>query len=107
MLKSATSDIISSLNRARSQTLASLNSSSYGVHFQSDKGIIFNIDDLNNETIDIITPAIISNGTLTLPVTVYFNRLSGTPSVTGTVTVSNTSYSKIITISATGSFSSS
>ncbi|KKR74818.1 MAG: Tfp pilus assembly protein, major pilin PilA [Candidatus Nomurabacteria bacterium GW2011_GWA1_40_8] len=33
---------------------------------------------------------------------IYFNRLSGSPSVTGTVTLSTTNYSKIITISATG-----
>ena len=42
VLKSAVNDILSSLNKAQSQTLASADSSSYGVHFQSDKVIIFN-----------------------------------------------------------------
>jgi formate-dependent phosphoribosylglycinamide formyltransferase (GAR transformylase) len=33
---------------------------------------------------------------------VYFNRLSGSPSTTGTVTIYSPSFSKVITISATG-----
>jgi Tfp pilus assembly protein FimT len=115
VLKSTIGDIMSSLNKARSQTLASVNSSSYGVHFQSDKviifkGTVFSSGDSNNETINIVTPAAITNvtlaGTSGTSGDVYFNRLSGAPSKTGTVTVSTSSFSKIITISATGSASS-
>src|SRR3989344_1027883 len=62
VLKNGVSDILSSIDKARGQTLSSLNSSEYGVHFESDKVIIFK----------------------------------------GTVTLSTTNYSKIITISATG-----
>ena len=111
VLKSTTSDILSNLNKARAQTLASVNSSSYGVHFQSDeviifKGTVFSDGDANNETTNIIAPATISNVTLGgvsgNSGDVYFNRLSGLPNVTGTITSSTTSYSKIITISATG-----
>lgn len=115
VVKSAVGDILSSLNKARSQTLSSLNSSEYGVHFQSDRviifrGAVFSAGDANNETINIITPASITNVTLNLvsaiPGEIYFNRLSGSPSKTGAVTISTPNYSKIITISATGVASS-
>ena len=111
VLKSGVQDILSSLDKARSQTLASLNSSEYGVHFEADKIIIFKGTDFStrdtakDETINIITPAVLSSGTLTLPANIYFNRLSGSPSTTGTVTISTSSYSKTITISTTGTAS--
>lgn len=108
VLKSGVQDILSSINKARSQTFSSLNSSEYGVHFQADKviifkGKVFSAVAEDNETINIIPPATISTITLTGGgADIYFNRLSGVPSTTGTVTISTTSYSKIITISATG-----
>ncbi|OGI67884.1 hypothetical protein A3A05_01695 [Candidatus Nomurabacteria bacterium RIFCSPLOWO2_01_FULL_41_12] len=108
VLKSAVADTLSSINKARGKTLSSFNSSEYGVHFQSDKVIIFTGKVFSavagdNETIDLTLPATISAITLTGGAAdIYFNRLSGAPSVTGTITISTTSYSKIITISATG-----
>lgn len=108
VLKSGVADTLSSIDKARGGTLSSLDSSSYGVHFESDKviifkGTVFSAMDANNETIDIATPATISNITLASGGSdLYFNRLSGSPSTTGTVTVSTASYSKTITISATG-----
>jgi len=112
VLKSGVQDILSSLNKARSQTLASLNSSEYGVHFEADKviifkGIFFPANDPNNESINIIFPASISNvalvgGVSSLYGEMYFNRLSGSPSKTGTITISTTNYSKVVTISAMG-----
>jgi prepilin-type N-terminal cleavage/methylation domain-containing protein len=114
VVKNTTSDILSSLNKAQSQTLASLNSSSYGVHLQSNKviifkGMVFSSNDPSNEIINILSPANISNvtlaGTSGSSGDVYFNRLSGTPNQTGTITVSSPSFSKIITISATGTTS--
>lgn len=110
-LKTAVSDVLSSLNKARSQTLSSLNSSEYGVRFEPDRVIIFtgqsySSEALDNETINIITPATISNVTLNdVSASVgdmFFNRLSGSPSKKGTITISTASRSKIITISATG-----
>src|SRR5664279_5464989 len=58
VLKSAVVDTLSSINKAESKTLASANSSSYGVHFQSTqviifKGTVFSSGDSNNETINI------------------------------------------------------
>lgn len=110
-LKNGAQDILSSLNKARSQTLASLNSSEYGMHFQSDKviifkGAVFSGGDASNEAIDITAPATISNIALTGGGNeIYFNRLSGAPNKIGAITVSTSSYSKIITISATGTVS--
>lgn len=112
VLKSGVVDVLSSINKARSQTLASLNSSEYGVHFEPNLIVIFKGTDFStrdttkDETINIVTPAIMSSGTLALPANIFFNRLSGMPSTTGTVIVSTSSYSKIITISATGVASS-
>jgi prepilin-type N-terminal cleavage/methylation domain-containing protein len=115
VVKNATSDIISSINKAQSQTLASASSSSYGVHFQSDKIIIFtgtsySAGTFTNQSIDITSPANISNVTLAgvnaSSGDIYFNRLLGTPSKNGTITVSSANYSKIVTISATGVSSS-
>ena len=112
VLKNGVQDILSSLDKARIQTLASLNSSNYGVYFQVDKIIIFKGTDFStrdttkDETINIITPATISNVALGngSPISgeMFFNRLSGSPSTSGTVTISTTNYSKKITIWATG-----
>lgn len=112
IVKNASLDIVSSLNKAQSQTRASLNSSSYGVHFESNRIIIFRgtsyvaNDSVNNTIIDIIQPAVISNISLSGgAMDLYFYRLSGLPSRTGTIVVSisgNASLTKTITISATG-----
>ena len=85
VLKSGVVDILSSIDKARGETLSSLNSSSYGVHFQSDKVIIFKgtgfiPDTVGNEIIDIVTPASITNVTIGIVSgssgEIFFNRLS-------------------------------
>ena len=110
-LKSGAADILSSINKARSQTLSSLNSLEYGVHFEIAQiiifqGVNFSTNDINNEIINVISPAGISNVTFNsisdVSGKIYFNRLSGNPNQTGTVTLSTANFSKIITISATG-----
>lgn len=114
VLKGAVGDILSSLNKAQSQTLASLNSSEYGVHFESGaviifKGTVFSDISPDNEIIKIISPAFIFDVTLGGVSgdygDIFFNHISGVPNKTGTVTVSTSSFSKIITISFTGSAS--
>jgi len=111
LIKNATVDVLSVIEKARSQTLSSLNSSEYGVRFQPDqviifKGKVFSGSAVDNETIDIIPPASISNITLNevsgSEMNMYFNRLSGVPSASGTITINTTNIQKIITISATG-----
>jgi Tfp pilus assembly protein FimT len=113
ILKSSARDVLSSLDKAHSQSISSINSSSYGVHFQSDKVLIFKgtsyvSNDVNNESISITSPVTISNISLGGVSDLYFSRLTGAPSASGTVTLSvtgNNSLSKTITISATGALS--
>ncbi len=111
VLKSSVGDIMSVINKAQSKTLASVDSSSYGVHFQSDqvilfKGVSYSALDDDNESIDIVFPSSISNVTLAgvsgTSGDMYFNRLTGAPSKSGSITVSTSSYVKTITLSATG-----
>ncbi len=112
ILKNSVGDVVSALNKASSQTLSSLNSDKYGVHFASDRVIIFSGDTFNsgassNEIILISSPATISNISLTGGATdVYFNKLTNKPSVTGTVTISVSSLSSTITIGAAGTINS-
>jgi len=112
-LKNSVEDIISTMDKARSQTLSSLNASSYGLHFQSDKviiftGVTFNAQSSSNEIVNTTSPVTITNVTLGgssgTTGDIYFNRLNGSPSKTGTntITVANSSTSKIITILPTG-----
>ncbi len=111
VVKSAVQEVLSSIDRARSDSLSSLDSSEYGVHLESDKiiifkGMIFSEGAGDNEIISITSPATVSNvtfgGVSASSGDVYFNRLSGSPSKTGTITISSPNYSKIITILATG-----
>ncbi len=111
VLKGGANDIVTALTRARSQTLSSLESSEYGVHFESDhviifKGTTYSASSPDNETINIVSPATISAITLTGGGSdVYFRRLTGMPTTSGTVTISNTVSTKTITISSTGAVS--
>lgn len=114
VLDNAVENVISALNKARTQTLSSLESSEYGVHFESDqivifKGKVYSAADPDNESVEITSPATISDVTLggvSGPEgELYFARLSGVPDKSGTVTVSVAGNSKIITISSTGTVS--
>ena len=111
VVKSGAQDILSALDKARSKTLASVNSSEYGVHFEANKIVVFRgvsyfQNDANNEIIDIVPPSAISNVTLGgvsgVSGDIYFSRLSGAPSKTGTITIGISSLFKNVTISATG-----
>lgn len=111
VLKNAASEVFSAIDKARSQGLSSYNSSEYGVHFEDHKivifqGTVYSPTDSNNEKILITSPAYISSVNLTGgAVDIYFDRLSGAPSKTGTITVSTPSASKTITVSDTGTAS--
>ena len=114
VLNNAVENVVSALNKARTQTLSSLESSEYGVHFESDqivifKGKVYSAVDPDNESVEITSPATISNVTLGgvsgSEGELYFARLSGVPDKSGTVTVSVAGSSKIITISSTGTVS--
>src|SRR3990167_9483205 len=109
ILSNSSEEILSSLSRARSETLASVSSSEYGVHFDSDqvvifKGTIYTTPNSSNEIIKIVSPATISNNLSGGGNDVYFSKLYGVPNKTGTILVSIPGYSttKIITILASG-----
>lgn len=113
VVSNSAEEIISAVSKARSQTLSSVASSEYGVHFDTNqiviyKGTSYSSSDASNEIVKIVSPATISNISLTGGVSeFYFDRLSGAPSKTGTVTVSvSGASSKTITISASGAASS-
>lgn len=112
VLNTAVGDILSAVSQARAQTLASVDSSSYGVRFEADeviifKGTNFSANDPNNQNISIVSPASITDVTLAgasgASGDFFFNRLSGAPSKSGTITIASPNFSKIITITATGS----
>ena len=118
-LKSNSADIVSLINKARSNTLSSLSSKNYGIHFDTDKvslfdGITFNPVNPTNETLELssaldISSVVIEGGSNDI----IFQRLTGavtngTSGTVGTITVtlkSNPLKSKIITISKTGNIS--
>lgn len=105
-LQAATSEVVSVLKKAHSQTLASIDSSTYGVHFDTNAVIIFkgtSYPSDSDEMVSITHPASISNINLSGGGSdVYFQRLTGEPNKTGTVTISISGASKTITIGATG-----
>lgn len=111
-INSTSQDIVSALDKARSETLASVNATTYGVYFTPTQIIVFSGTSYTAspsnaiETISISSPATISdvylNSTDATSGTVYFNRLNGLPSASGTITVSTTNYSQTINILNTG-----
>jgi len=115
ILKNTSEDIITILNKARSQTLSSLNLNYYSVHFETNKAVLF-IDgtysesSLSNEIISLDNHIEISDIALNgSDVDVKFNRLIGDTNQYGTITIqitSDISKQKIITVSQTGVISS-
>lgn len=113
-MKNAVGDVLSSIDKARSMSFASVNSTTYGVHFQSDKVVVFSGTTYSsgasgNDNINITTPASITNVTLNgssgTSGDIYFTRLSGIPNQTGTVTITVGASTKTITIATTGNAS--
>lgn len=115
-IRNTASDITSILNKARQDTLSSLNSTNYGVHFETDKAVYFvgslysSSSSTNKITLfnqDVVIPSVgglnIGGGS-----EVVFERLTG-DTIGGTIKIqllSDGSKQKIITISKTGSISS-
>lgn len=102
--------IVSTLQIARNQTLASESGDVYGVHFESDKYVLFKgatydlLDTANKEN-DISTTTISSITLLPSGADVVFDRVRGTTSNSGSVTlqlVADASKTKIIVINALG-----
>ena len=108
-LQNSTNALISVLNEARTKTLASVNNTYYGVHLQSDAAILFvggayALGAATNETVYYESPVAMTSATLTGGGSdVKFDRLKGTTSQYGTITLAlpdTTSHS--VSVSATG-----
>ena len=111
-LKNTAMNIVTLLNKARQNTLSSINSNNYSVHFEANKAVLFSggvysAVDKNNEVINFST-------TVSIPISgginlgggnnVIFERLTG-EATSGTIIIklkSDISKQKIITISKTG-----
>ncbi|MCK5492309.1 MAG: hypothetical protein KAJ14_04265 [Candidatus Omnitrophica bacterium] len=112
VLNAEVENIITLLSEARTKTLASLDDSEYGVHFEANravffKGNLFTEPDSNNKEIIFDQAVYISNISLTgAGVNVIFNRLIGKTDEDGTITIELTSDSttnNVIHIYPTGS----
>jgi len=107
----AHSGIIGMLRDAKSRTLASELSSNYGVHFQSDRVVLFrgdayNAGDSSNEDYVLSDRVEINAIALTGGASdIIFTRLQGTTTASGTVTVrsiNNLSKTRTITVLPSG-----
>lgn len=111
-LRNTTVDVVSILNKARQNTLSSVNSTNYGVHFDSSKAVLFSgttysSSNASNEIV-LFNPSIIipASGGLNIGggSDVIFERLTG-DTLGGTIKlqlVSDSSKQKTITINKTG-----
>lgn len=111
ILKSTTSDVASLIDKARSESLSSVNSLEYGVHFEEDsvtifQGMVYGAGTASNVVVPIDPSATITDISLSPSGSnLYFDRLSGEPSKTGTITIEVGALSKTVTISPTGAVS--
>ena len=115
-LRGTTIDIITLLNKARQNTLSSVNSTNYSVHFDTDKvvlfsGSVYSPSNSSNEIINFNSSIIIpSSGGINIGGgdDVTFERLTG-ETVGGTIIVrlvTDATKTKTITINKTGVVSS-
>ncbi len=114
ILGKETNSVLSYLERARSESLSSLNSSPYGIYFNATSTTIFmgasySAGSSPNEVYTLNPSVTISSISLTGGVQqLYFNQVTGIPSATGTITLSlsEATSTKTVTIYETGLFQS-
>lgn len=89
VIRSSVSEVATSIEKARHQSLSGLGDTAYGVHLSEDEVVIFegtsySAGDPDNKSISILEPAQITNIVFSGGVTsFYFDRLTGIPSATG------------------------
>ncbi len=117
-LQNTTSDIISLVNEARTKTISSIDSTTYGVHFETSRAVLFagssfTEPNSSNKQVDINSAVSIpSSGGINLNgggSDVVFTRISGDTTNYGTIIVrlvSDATRQKTITINKTGIVSS-
>jgi prepilin-type N-terminal cleavage/methylation domain-containing protein len=109
-LQTDTLQVKSILDRARESTVSGKNGSRYGVHFETNRAVLFegnsyDSSDTNNRVTDLNSAVTISNITLSSGGSdVVFQRLTGESTVSGSVvlTLVGTTTSRTISIQATG-----
>ncbi|MFA6386717.1 MAG: prepilin-type N-terminal cleavage/methylation domain-containing protein [Candidatus Paceibacterota bacterium] len=116
LLKNTTLDVVSLLSKARQNTLSSVNSTNYGIHFDSNQVVLFtgSVYSSNNST----NEPIVFSSKVNIPIPsglnigggndVIFERLTG-ETIGGTIKIQLTSDStkqKIITVGKIGNASS-
>jgi len=108
LLKNNTEDIVYLLKEARTNSIASLDSSEYGVYFNTNQIILFKGTTylLNNNEFEVFnlnnSISIVSLNLSNNADQVYFNRLNGLPSASGDIVITNGQISKTISILGTG-----
>lgn len=110
-LQNSTIDVYGAINKAHANTIASLDSKQYGVHFEANQVIIFegtvySAGAGSNIITTISSPVSISTITLSGGGSdLYFSRIYGAPNKSGSITLSAGNYTKTITINPTGNIS--
>lgn len=111
VLQMGAQDVLSTLAKARTQTLSGLNDSAYGVHLAADRLVLFvgdsyNAADPNNQTVLLNSSVTISGLNLTGGASdIAFRRLTGTATKSGTIAVAlvaDATQTKTITIAGSG-----
>ncbi len=108
-LQNTTNAIVSLLQEARGQTLASYNTTFYSVRFETDRAILFsggsyNSSDTTNKVVVFDIPVVLQTTVLNGGgVSVSFDRLKGTTSQHGTITIGiSGGESRTVSISSSG-----
>ena len=113
VLKNTTEDVFSLLNEARNDTISSKNSTTYGVHFDSDKATLFqglyNINSVSNKQINFDSQVSIPiSGGINLNgggSDIIFDRITGNTEQDGTIVirvVNDATKQKVITVNKIG-----
>lgn len=118
VLVNTAEDVVSLLNKARMETLASKNSNYYSVHFEANRAVLFTGSVFNNN--DSTNYAVNFDSSVSIPSSgginlngggsdITFSRLTGDTNQNGNIVIhlnSDNSKNKIITIKKTGVSSS-
>jgi prepilin-type N-terminal cleavage/methylation domain-containing protein len=112
-LDNSANTVVSILQEARARTLGGVNDTNYSVRFETNRIVLFvgsayNASATTNEAYSYESPVTLSSTSLAGGATaVTFDRLKGTTSQSGTVTLSNGTKTSVITVSASGSITRS
>lgn len=113
ILARETGAVVSYMERARSKSLSSQNFSEYGLHLATTSVTLFTGENYSststtNELYQLNSQVTLSDALTGSASDFYFSKITGKPNATGTVTLSlkNSTSTKVITLYATGVFQS-